>query len=382
MEITPFPTLPIADGEWFPLALKQDAGRKEFSGSIAAGYEHSLFLKDDGSLWAMGNEGNGRLGNGESNWNANSTPVQVVDSGVAQVAAGYYHSSSSRRMVRYGPWGTMERDNSGMGIGPINLRPFKSWILGSPKSPPEIITHSSSRRMVRYGRWVTMDTGNSGMRIGPINSPVQIVDSGVAQVAAGNYHSLFLKEDGSLWAMGNNGYGQLGNGNWSNQSSPVQIVDSGVAQVAASYEHSLFLKEDGSLWAMGYNGYGQLGNGNWSNQSTPVQVVDSGVVQVAAGYYHSLFLKEDGSLWAMGTMERDNSGMRIGYINLRPFKSWILESCKSPEDLTTPSSSRTMALFGPWGIIITGNSEMENKAGMQFHAYPGRGFGSRWQCIG
>ena len=41
------------------------------------------------------------------------------------------------------------------------------------------------------------------------------------------YHSLFIKSDGSLWAMGNNNYGQLGDGTTTQRSSPVQIVSSG-----------------------------------------------------------------------------------------------------------------------------------------------------------
>ena len=72
-----------------------------------------------------------------------------------------------------------------------------------------------------------------------------------------------------------------------------------MSEVTAGYYHSLFIKNDGSLWAMGYNGYGQLGDGNNTNRSTPVKV-DENVSEVTAGYYHSLFIKNDGSLWAMG----------------------------------------------------------------------------------
>ena len=94
------------------------------------------------------------------------------------------------------------------------------------------------------------------------------------------YHSLFIKSDGSLWAMGNNNYGQLGDGTTTQRSSPVQIVSSGVVQVAAGFEHSLFIKSDGSLWAMGNNIYGRLGDGTTTQRSSPVQIVSSGVVQV------------------------------------------------------------------------------------------------------
>jgi alpha-tubulin suppressor-like RCC1 family protein len=69
--------------------------------------------------------------------------------------------------------------------------------------------------------------------------------------------------------------------------------------VAAGGGSSLFVKTDGTLWAMGYNYNGQLGTGPGQYPSTPVFVA-SNVVAAAIGYYHSLFLKADKTLWGMG----------------------------------------------------------------------------------
>jgi hypothetical protein len=116
------------------------------------------------------------------------------------------------------------------------------------------------------------------------------VATGVSQVSAGGYHSLFIKSDGTLWAIGANDVGQLGDGTTTVRSTPVQIA-TGVSQVSAGGYHSQFLKNDGTLWAMGLNGEGQLGDGTTTGQSIPVQVATH-VAQVSAGRFHTLFLQK------------------------------------------------------------------------------------------
>ena len=56
-----------------------------------------------------------------------------------------------------------------------------------------------------------------------------------------------------------------------------------VTKIAAGGAHSLFLKSDGSLWAMGYNRDGQLGDGTYNNTNQPEQIVASNVTAIAAG---------------------------------------------------------------------------------------------------
>jgi hypothetical protein len=124
------------------------------------------------------------------------------------------------------------------------------------------------------------------------------IDTGVAAVAAGSYHTLILKRDGSLWGTGHNGWGQLGDGGSRHRRTAVRIADD-VQSMAAGYAHSLFVKRDGSLWAVGRNTHGQLGDGTTRHRSRPVKVAE-GVRASAAGDDHSLFLTKDGRLFAMG----------------------------------------------------------------------------------
>ena len=106
-------------------------------------------------------------------------------------------------------------------------------------------------------------------------------DVKVIAVTAGKHHSLFITSDGNLWAMGDNQYGQLGDGSTTKKLTPVHVA-SNVIAAAAGGDHSLFITSDGKLWAMGRNSEGELGDGTTKSQSKPVYVA-SDVVAITAG---------------------------------------------------------------------------------------------------
>jgi hypothetical protein len=90
-------------------------------------------------------------------------------------------------------------------------------------------------------------------------------------VTAGINHNLAVKKDGSLWAWGDNEYGQLGDGTTTNRLFPVRIgIATDWAAGTAGYRHTVAMKKDGSLWSWGDNYFGQLGYG-W--QITPKQIM-------------------------------------------------------------------------------------------------------------
>jgi alpha-tubulin suppressor-like RCC1 family protein len=122
--------------------------------------------------------------------------------------------------------------------------------------------------------------------------------------------SFGVKTDRTLWAWGANADGQLGLGNNTLQSTPAQLGSAGGWKIVSTGKNSssskdfvLALKFDGTLWAWGDNAYGQLGDGSSINRAVPVQVgTDTDWTAVAAGQNFGVGLKGNGTLWWWGMM--------------------------------------------------------------------------------
>ena len=114
------------------------------------------------------------------------------------------------------------------------------------------------------------------------DDPGANVSASPLAIAAGGYHSLALKADGSVVGWGNNYYGQ---------TNVPPSAASGVVAIAAGGWHSLALKADGSVvgWELNDDG-----------QTDIPSSASSGVVAIAAGDSHSLALKADGSVVGWG----------------------------------------------------------------------------------
>lgn len=148
-------------------------------------------------------------------------------------------------------------------------------------------------------------------------TPVKIMEE-VASVSTARFSSMVIKYDGSLWAWGNNKYVHLGDGTETDRLTPVKIMD-GVAKVSTGESHTLAVKKDGSLWAWGLNEDGQLGDGTLEDRLSPVKIMD-GVADVSTGLGYSMAIKTDGSLWTWG--ENDNGQLGDGTTEnrLKPVK--------------------------------------------------------------
>ncbi|MDP4153674.1 MAG: hypothetical protein Q8865_09600 [Bacillota bacterium] len=115
----------------------------------------------------------------------------------------------------------------------------------------------------------------------------QKVLEGVASVDSSNNHAIFLKEDGTVWAMGGNAFGALGNGTTKDSDVPVQVsVLKDIVGISDGFLEGLALEKDGSVWLWG------------NNNLTPVKIKSlKNVVSIYATGFIDVFLKSDGTVW-------------------------------------------------------------------------------------
>ena len=239
--------------------------------AVAAGFEHSMAIKTDGSLWAWGRNSDGQLGNGAHGREVtvNTTPIRIMD-GVASVSAGGGNTMIIKTDGSLWGWGMNGSGQLGNGTG---------------------------------GNWDS---------INPF--PAKIME-GVDFVSSGGSQTMAIKNDGSLWVWGASDFNPSGEGSETVNATPVKIMD-GVISASSGGINSMAIKADGSLWGWGYSARGQLGAGVYSS-SVPVKIMDN-VASVSASGYHTMAIKTDGSLWGWG----DNRSGAVG--SLEP------EQCSYP----------------------------------------------------
>lgn len=272
--------------------------------TMAAGSDHSLAVRSDGTVWAWGWNGAGQLGNGSTT--ATTTPIQVTGlSGVTAVAAGANHSLGLRSDGTVWTWGNSTASQSMIPFQVIGLSGVKAIAAGGSHSLA--VTFDGT-----VWAWGNNNVGQLGNGTTTLSmSPVQVANlNAVAAVAAGDGHSMALKIDGTVWTWGHNGSGQLGHGTTADSLTPIQVTGlANVRTIACGQSHSLAAVSDGTVRAWGNNSLGQLGNGTTTNSTTPVQVSSlTTAMAIAGGRFHSLALRSDGTLRAWGYNESGQLG--------------------------------------------------------------------------
>ena len=280
-------------------------------------YAHNAVFSNH-TTWAWGANESGQLGNGGTT--ASNVPVRVVGfANFSGVAIGASHTLAFQKYSTVRAWGYNGFGQLGNGVITNSSRPVKagttlSGVVAVAAGGYHSLALDRNGGVWAWGSNALGQLGSSITAVGLLNSlPVQVPSDqingvfldGVA-IAAGGSHSLAIKaSDGTVWAWGNNNYGQLGSSrsDWS-EPKPVSGITGTVVKIAGGGSHSLALTSDGTIWAWGYNYFGQLGNGTTTNSTTPVAVTIpglNGTALIAAGLDHSMAYDPlTDTLWVWG----------------------------------------------------------------------------------
>jgi alpha-tubulin suppressor-like RCC1 family protein len=272
--------------------------------AISCGYNHTLAIKTDGTLWAWGVNTFGQLGDGTNTDRIIQTQIGT-ETNWSQVSAGDYHSTA------------LKNDGS-------------LWVWG-------------------FGLWGVLGDGTTTNKDVPT-----FIGNNWSKISAGNFYTLGIKTDGSLWAWGQNDYGQVGNGTTTSFITlPTQIATGNWSQIATAGYSSIALNSNGTIWTWGRNSSGTLGDGTTSNKYVPTQMgTDTNWSQISAGLGFVLALKNNNTLWGWG----NNNVHQLGdgtygiYSYLSPIKigsntNWSQISAGYHHSLALNSNGN---LFG-WG---------------------------------
>ena len=189
--------------------------------AVSGGADFTLALKRRGTLWAWGYNGCGQLGLGAHRRAGTPRPQVGSASDWAAVSAGATTPWPSRRTAPSGPGATTATASSASATPrQAHARPRSAAAATGRPSRPAATTPWPSRRTAPSGPGATTTTASSAWATPTTGStPTQVGNaSDWAAVSCGDWHTLALKKDGTLWAWGYNDYGQLGLGDTKRQA--------------------------------------------------------------------------------------------------------------------------------------------------------------------
>jgi len=231
-----------------------------------AGGAHSAFLRDDGTVWVTGSNYAGQLGGAAAT--DLSVPTRVPNlSGIRAIDSSYGGLFAIEPLPTALSWGS---DTFGMlGLG--------SASTGVAQATPRFVVDPDG-------------VDSQGRR--------QIFKD----MSAGCFHGVALATNGTVWAWGNDDYGQAGQGApGGNRTAPVRVPGlEGIIDVEAGCYHSAALRSDGLVFTWGYNGYGTLGTGDRNTRYSPVLISTPRITQLSGTYFHMLAVAHTGVLRGWG----------------------------------------------------------------------------------
>lgn len=308
-----------SDNNWKQVSI---GGTYDGINSTQGGY--TLGIKNDGSLWAWGNNSDGQLGTGNT---INSyIPTRIGNTNDwKQVKATAYTSSAIKNDGSVWHWGklkiafeTSSPLQSNIPVQYSGINQVNSFAQAMNTNYGYIVTKNDGS-IWAWGDNFTGQVGNGTIST-QINNPVQISNSlNFSTIYKSDYNSFGLTASGQIYAWGSNFNGSFGDGTNANKSVPTLINSiNSCKTLSNSIRATFIIKQDGTLWASGEGNEGSFGNGIEQNQFFTFIKIGSASdwKSVYIGERFSFAIKNNGSLWAAGTNNLGQLGLGTpNYIN-------------------------------------------------------------------
>jgi alpha-tubulin suppressor-like RCC1 family protein len=295
----------ISETEPKPVRLSDDKDWK----AVSNGLKNTFAIKKDGTLWACGSNEYGSLGVNSESKTYNYFHQIGEDNNWKKVAPSYLFTVALKEDGTIWAWG--QNDASQLGnrskneyeLAPIQVGEASNWIDVATTSNKTAFAIKEDGTIWGWGLNASSIIV-ADKCIKTVYLPTQISDDkDWIRIEAGNNHVIAQKKDGTLWAWGDGSLGQLGNNGKENETNiPYQVSNDKFIDFSAGYAVSYGVKEDGTLWAWGRNNFGQLGDGTTETRLVPTQIgMDRNWNQVQArAFQATMIAKEDGTIWYMG----------------------------------------------------------------------------------
>jgi hypothetical protein len=239
---------------------------------VSSGSTHTIALTADGRVWTWGTDnGAGQMGNGTTVANSSPTPVPGLTS-ITDVAAGWTHSLAVKDGAEAFAWGSNDSGELGDGSTTGRLSPVALTTLGDVRAVDAGQHYSTALKADgTLWSWGSGQSGRLGNGTGgDRTTPGQVAGlAAVTAVSVGDEHSLAIKADGTTWAWGENANGELGDGTTASRSAPVAVDADGSTSIAAGRTFSAAVRGGGATWSWGSDATGQLGNGTDTSRTRP-----------------------------------------------------------------------------------------------------------------
>ncbi|HKJ00611.1 MAG TPA: RCC1 repeat- and reductase domain-containing protein [bacterium] len=263
--------------------VQESSGANDWVAVSAGGY-HTMALKANGTIWSWGWNLYGQLGDGTTTTSA--VPVQEATGATDWVAisCGYRYSAALKSDGSLWLWGL---NNVGqLGDGTLTQRNVPTqeaslatnWVrvsTGAYAPNPHTVALKSDGSLWAWGYNALGQLGDGTTT----NSSVPIREATNANdwvdLSGARDQTSALKSDGSAWDWGGNTNGEIGDGTTTNSFAPVEENTFSLNWIAihGGSGYTMALKADGTLWAWGKNGTGELGDGTTTNRLNPVEEV-------------------------------------------------------------------------------------------------------------